>query len=68
MNVTACHKCGGWGEVKDSRPRANHKYRRRICKECGARWTTRELRIEELDDILKVRDLIRNIAELMPRI
>ena len=37
-----CPECGGVSEVLDSRPRNGSVWRRRGCRQCGARWTTME--------------------------
>jgi len=41
-----CPRCGGASEVKDSRPSSiggsSAVRRRRMCRGCGARWTTWE--------------------------
>lgn len=37
-----CQKCGGKGDVVDSRPQGADTWRRRQCRACGERWTTVE--------------------------
>lgn len=37
-----CQKCGGKGDVVDSRPQGADTWRRRRCRGCGERWTTVE--------------------------
>lgn len=37
-----CQKCGGKGDVVDSRPGPEDVWRRRQCRACGRRWTTVE--------------------------
>jgi hypothetical protein len=37
-----CMKCGGKGDVVDSRPQPEGTWRRRQCRVCGERWTTVE--------------------------
>ena len=40
-------ECGAPGHVIDSRERsAGYVFRRRHCGLCGARWTTREVRVD----------------------
>ena len=37
-----CQKCGGKGDVVNSRPQGADTWRRRQCRICGERWTTVE--------------------------
>lgn len=37
-----CKKCGGKGDVVDSRPQGADVWRRRQCRACGESWTTVE--------------------------
>ena len=43
-----CPRCTSGTYVKDSRPQENYVYRRRVCKSCGHRLTTRETELEVL--------------------
>lgn len=46
-------KCGGTGWVYLNRKKESGAvYRRRRCSECGAKWTTIEIRKDDYDEIL----------------
>lgn len=48
-----CSKCDGGTAVRDSRPREDGSIRRRRqCVDCGARFTTLEVGIEDTDQVL----------------
>lgn len=52
MNIETCEKCGGHGQIRDSRILAQGpKHRRRQCVQCDHRWSTAEvLRGSEQDE------------------
>ena len=61
-----CEKCGGFGRADLCRKKDNGSiYRRRVCKECGYRWTTIELPADYLRGI--VADLARISNDLRKR-
>lgn len=41
--TTICFNCHSRSDVVDSRIRDNTTYRRRKCKKCSHRWTTKEI-------------------------
>lgn len=47
-----CAKCGGKGDVVDSRPHPEGTWRRRQCRKCGERWTTMEMENPH-DEVIK---------------
>lgn len=49
-----CPACGERtvGKIQDTRPRDGYRYRRRICDSCGARFTTHEIVMEDLENAL----------------
>jgi transcriptional regulator NrdR family protein len=49
--MIVCDKCGGDSMTHDSRPVGNTMRRRRVCRACGFRWTTVEVRREALDQL-----------------
>jgi transcription elongation factor Elf1 len=61
-----CPACGNPTRVVDSRKRARRVRRRRECKECGQRFTTLEMPLQEAEALqeleawwLKIVDAIR---------
>ena len=64
-----CLKCGGKGDVVDSRPGPEGTWRRRQCRACGERWTTVESRnpsdaviVAVVDDL---KEAIHCVADTM---
>lgn len=60
--------CGGKSSVIDVRDMAEHGqlYRRRACVDCGARWTTYEVRKEWLSGANRIYNAVREVARDMP--
>jgi transcriptional regulator NrdR family protein len=44
-----CPECAQKSAVIDTGKKVNYVRRRRKCKACGHRWTTREITVEEFD-------------------
>ena len=71
VSPRVCLKCGSQAKVTDSRP-AGDRFRRRYVCQCGERWSTLEVRMEELDrhgieqGRNLVREAIRRLQGLMP--
>lgn len=47
-----CPKCPGTGWVMGSREKDGSVRRRRVCRKCGYRWTTSEIPIDSLKDLI----------------
>jgi hypothetical protein len=50
-----CPTCNGETSVRDSRPSGNMVRRRRLCAECGHRFSTFEAFVEEHEPLLAYR-------------
>ena len=49
-NFNKCEKCGsGQVDVFNTRDRGSHIFRRRRCRDCGHKFSTREIREEEFE-------------------
>lgn len=46
--MIACPSCGTKSIVKDVRPAGDSLRRRRLCSDCGSRWTTVEIGLDQL--------------------
>lgn len=54
--VAVCDTCGGRSEVTDTRARPDGIRRRRCCATCGKKWSTIEIRV---DDVVVPKNLDR---------
>ena len=50
-----CPVCGGATKVTDSRSDGETVRRRRECVNCGERFTTREMDVDQLEKLLKAK-------------
>ena len=53
LKVMKCPICGKRGAVLDSRYTETYIRRRRICTECGERYTTYEMSVSHLSEIME---------------
>jgi transcriptional repressor NrdR len=72
-----CPKCGSDdGKVVDTRARPDGKTRRRyLCKHCGNRFSTVEVHVDELKQVMEyvkqdrlIRDTIASLSDMVDRL
>lgn len=60
-----CPKCKNSNtEIVDSRKSGNSHRRRRVCLDCGIRFTTYEIETEEYENFKAVKCFAKNLIEL----
>ena len=63
-----CQKCGsGENRVTDTRPFREFVYRRRECCNCGNRFTTSEIYVEDCGQMKTRRDRLRDSINQLKR-
>ena len=64
MSVALCNVCGTKSETTDSRERRDGYRRRRRCPTCGRKWTTIEVRVDDIIPSTKMTKIKSILAEL----
>lgn len=69
VKVSSAEQCGACGSINvgvvDSRPHDYGRLRRRLCRDCGARWSTLETRIGERATTDDARAAVQRAIVLM---
>ncbi len=64
-----CTNCGGMTKVVDSRNSSyKRKYRRRLCLECGKRFSTWEVVAKEAEKLQALRVIIQRLIQELPEV
>lgn len=50
-------------KVIDSRDRGTWRHRRHKCLLCGCRWSTNEIPAEEMEKLMKIKDLVMELRD-----